>query len=100
MLFNSVAFLLFFPTVVIIYFALPHRLRWPWLLAASLFFYMYWKVSYGFLLLATAAVDYLAGRGMGRTRSVAMRKGLLCFSLISNLGILFSSSIIIFSARF
>lgn len=89
MLFNSVAFLLFFPTVVIIYFALPHRLRWLWLLAASLFFYMYWQVSYGFLLLATASVDYLAGRGMGRTRSAAMRKGLLCFSLISNLGILF-----------
>ncbi|OPZ73278.1 MAG: Peptidoglycan O-acetyltransferase [bacterium ADurb.Bin478] len=89
MLFNSVAFLLFFPTVVVIYFALPHRLRWLWLLAASLFFYMYWKVSYGFLLLATAAVDYLAGRGMGRSRSAAIRKGLLCFSLISNLGILF-----------
>lgn len=89
MLFNSVAFLLFFPSVVIIYFALPHRLRWLWLLAASLFFYMYWKVCYGFLLLTTAAVDYLAGRGMGRTGSVAVRKGLLCFSLISNLGILF-----------
>jgi hypothetical protein len=51
MLFNSVAFLLFFPTVVVIYFVLPHRLRWLWLLAASLFFYMYWKVLYGFLLL-------------------------------------------------
>jgi len=89
MLFNSVAFLLFFPTVVIVYFALPHRLRNAWLLAASLFFYMYWRVSYGLLLLITAGIDYSAGLLMGKTQSNHTRKILLGFSLISNLGILF-----------
>lgn len=89
MLFNSVAFLIFFPTVVILYFFLPMRWRWLWLLTASLFFYMYWKVSYGFLLLFTAGIDYLMGLALGRTDSPGVRKALLCISLLSNLGILF-----------
>lgn len=89
MLFNSVAFLIFFPTVVILYFFLPFRRRWIWLLAASLFFYMFWKVSYGFLLLLTAGIDYLMGRALGRAVSTTRRKSLLLISLLSNLGILF-----------
>ena len=31
MLFNSIDFLLFFPFVTILYFLLPHRVRWVWL---------------------------------------------------------------------
>jgi len=89
MLFNSVSFLLFFPTVVLIYFALAGRWRWVWLLAASLFFYMYWRVAYVFLFLTTAGIDYLVGRALLACRSAARRKALLCFSLCSNLGILF-----------
>ena len=39
MLFNSIEFLIFFPAVVIIYFLLPHRWQWQWLLASSCFFF-------------------------------------------------------------
>ena len=35
MLFNSFEFFIFFPTVVAVYFAIPHRARTLWLLAAS-----------------------------------------------------------------
>jgi hypothetical protein len=34
MLFNSAAFLIFFPVVTTAYFLLPHRFRWLLLLAA------------------------------------------------------------------
>jgi hypothetical protein len=35
LLFNSFTFLIFFPVVATIYFVLPHRWRWAWLLGAS-----------------------------------------------------------------
>jgi alginate O-acetyltransferase complex protein AlgI len=88
MLFNSLAFLIFFPVVVIVYFLLPMRYRWLWLLPASLFFYMYWKVEYGFLLLFTASIDYLTALAMPGA-STQWRKTLLMISLVSNLGVLF-----------
>jgi hypothetical protein len=40
MSFNSIQFLIFFPIVTILYFALPFRLRWAMLLVASSIFYM------------------------------------------------------------
>ena len=35
MLFNSLQFLLFFPAVTLIYFLIPMKIRYLWLLAAS-----------------------------------------------------------------
>ncbi|MEI7803259.1 MAG: MBOAT family protein, partial [Bacteroidota bacterium] len=40
MLFNSLKFLIFFPVVVGVYFLLPHKWRWAWLLGMSCVFYM------------------------------------------------------------
>jgi D-alanyl-lipoteichoic acid acyltransferase DltB (MBOAT superfamily) len=82
------AFLVFFPVVVIVYFLLPLRYRWLWLLPASCYFYMYWKWEYGFLLLFTASIDYLAALAMSGA-SPHRRKILLVLSLVSNLGVLF-----------
>jgi alginate O-acetyltransferase complex protein AlgI len=39
MLFNSIEFIIFFPAVVIIFFLLPQRWQWKWLLASSCFFF-------------------------------------------------------------
>ena len=60
MLFNSFTFLIFFPIVVAIYFAIPHRFRWAWLLAASCYFYMAFIPVYIFILVLTILVDYSA----------------------------------------
>ena len=43
MLFNSIDFLIFFPIVTLLYFTLPKRVRWVWLLIASYYFYMSWN---------------------------------------------------------
>ena len=58
MLFNSIEFLLFFPVVVIIYFALPHKFRNLFLLAASCYFYMSFIPAYIIILVISGFVDY------------------------------------------
>jgi alginate O-acetyltransferase complex protein AlgI len=89
MLFNSLQFVFFFPAVVALYFATPHRFRWVLLLAASYYFYAAWRPEYLVLIFASTVVDYLAGRGMGRFEGARIRKALLFASVATNLGILF-----------
>ena len=87
MLFNSLHFAVFFPVVTVLYFALPHRVRWLLLLAASCYFYMAFVPVYILILGFTIVVDYFAGiliaSSAGRTRRL-----FLILSLIANLGIL------------
>ena len=90
MLFNSIEFLLFFPTVVGLYFLLPFRFRWAWLLAASYFFYGYWNPRYLALILLSTLLDYFCGVMMGRTGDKAKRRPYLYLSLAGNLGLLFT----------
>lgn len=89
MLFNSLHFLIFFPTVTAMYFLLPYRWRWLWLLAASYYFYMCWRIEYVLLLLATTAVDYWAGLKMGENQTHQTRRLYLSLSILSNLSLLF-----------
>jgi len=90
MLFNSFEFILFFPIVVALYFALPHRFRWVLLLAASYYFYMCWKAEYVILIAASTLIDYYAALGMGKASEKRRRRKYLVLSLITNLGLLFS----------
>ncbi len=87
MLFNSLPFLIFFPCVFLLYYALPFRFRKYLLLAASCYFYMCWKPEFIVLILFSTLVDYFCGLGMVRW---PQRKGwLLAVSLTMNLGLLF-----------
>jgi len=90
MFFNSLHYALFLPLVVGLYFLIPARRRWMFLLAASYYFYMCWKMEYIVLIVISTLVDYYAGLAMGRTEEKAKRKKFLVLSLISNLGILFA----------
>ena len=56
MLFNSIDFLVFFPIVVLIYFIIPIKLRYIWLLVASYYFYMSWNAKYVILILFSTIV--------------------------------------------
>ena len=89
MLFNSQLFLLFFPVVTLVYFVLPHRVRYLWLLAASYYFYMCWNAKYALLLLTSTAITYGSGLLLHRTRSQGIRRVWVALSVASNLGILF-----------
>ena len=90
MLFNSIAFLLFFPVVCVCYFALPSlKTRNLFLLAASYYFYMNWQPVYALLLLTSTVITYLAARGIGHFEDNRRKRACLVASLILNLGILF-----------
>ncbi len=87
MLFNSLQFLLFFPIVTALYFALPHRARWPMLLAASCWFYMAFIPIYILILGFTIVVDYFAGLAIARSAG-RRRKTFLVASILANCGVL------------
>ena len=89
MIFNSLAFFVFFPVVVALYFLAPERLRWAVLLAGSWLFYAWWKVEYLALLLISTTVDFTVGRLLGSESRPRRRKLLLAASLAVNLGMLF-----------
>ncbi len=85
MLFNSVDFLLFFPLVTAIYFLLPHRARWIWLLITSYYFYMCWNAKYALLIALSTLITYASGLLIHWRR----KKLWVFLSFASNLGILF-----------
>lgn len=94
MLFNSLEFLVFFPIVVLLYWIIPKRIRYIWLLAASYYFYMSWNAGYAMLIGASTVITYLCGLGLGfvmknKYRHMAVWKGIIIAAgFLSNLGIL------------
>jgi alginate O-acetyltransferase complex protein AlgI len=91
LVFTTPEFVVFFIVVVPIYFLLPLRLRWYWLLASSFFFYASWNVNYLWILIFSASIDYLAALTIDRTppEQKSRRRIYLASSLGINLGILF-----------
>ncbi len=90
MLFNSIEFLIFFPIVTFVYFLIPHKYRWIWLLIASYYFYMSWRVEYIVLIWLSTLIDYFASYMMGKTDDRKKRRKYLMLSLFANLGLLFT----------
>ncbi len=93
MLFNSIQFIVFFPVVVLLYFAVPKKIRYLWLLAASYFFYMCWNAKYAVLLLYSTAVTYFSGLLIDRCEKKCQpqrrKKFFVALSFILNLSLLF-----------
>ncbi|MBO5522357.1 MAG: MBOAT family protein [Roseburia sp.] len=95
MLFNSVEFLVFFPIVVLLYWVIPKKIRYIWLLAASYYFYMCWNAQYALLIAASTLITYFCGllvdflgKREGRGAAVS-QKLVIAVGFVSNLGILF-----------
>ncbi|MCA0315965.1 MAG: hypothetical protein LCH63_19250 [Candidatus Melainabacteria bacterium] len=88
MLFSSVAYLLFFPVVLALFWLLPHRFRSLLLFIASYYFYMSWIPAYGLLLFALTVGNYLFGLAIGAFREKPFGKGLLALAVLLNLSTL------------
>ena len=89
MLFNSFPYLLFFPVVCLLYFAIPFRWRTAFLLLASYYFYMCWRWEYVVLIMAQTEINFLCGLKMERARTQAARRALLLTAIILSLSLLF-----------
>lgn len=87
MLFNSLQFLIFFPTVTLLYFLLPHKFRWILLLFASCIFYSAFIPIYILILFFTIIVDYYAGIMIEKAQN-KNKKTFLIASILANIGIL------------
>ena len=90
MVFNSFQFLIFFPVVLVVFYAVPYKLKKFWLLFASYFFYMCWNAKYAILLFSSTVITYLSGILIDRFREDTGKKKLVvALSFITNLGVLF-----------
>lgn len=90
MLFNSLNFMLFYPIVLLVYYILPAKVRYVWLLAASYYFYMGWNPKYALLIALSTLITYLSGLWIEkRSHNHRMQKVILVSNLAANLGILF-----------
>lgn len=91
MLFNSLEFLLFLPTVFFLYwFVFKNQLRAQnvLLLVASYIFYGWWDWRFLSLIIASTFLDYFVAIQLGKTAISKKRKLLLGISLVGNLGML------------
>lgn len=90
MVFSSPIFLfLFLPVVLTVYLLLPGiRSKNVWLLLASLVFYAWGEISFVFLLLASAVMNYALGLWIGRSEDPRRRKLAVAVSVIFNIGVL------------
>ncbi|MBP3683814.1 MAG: MBOAT family protein [Oscillospiraceae bacterium] len=97
MLFNSLDFMLFFPVVTVVYFIIPDKFKYLWLLLTSYYFYMCWNAKYALLMLLSTVITYASGFLMERIKKseqreeekVRKKKWIVALSFGLNLAILF-----------
>lgn len=92
MLFNTIDYLLFFIIVFTIYYIIPQKIRYIWLLTASYYFYMQWNPWYILLILGTTIVTYISGilinNSCKEAKQRTTRNSILFFCLVILLGML------------
>ena len=82
MLFNSVSFGLFIIIVFLLYYIVPHKYRWCFLLIASYLFYMNLHVGYGILLFATTMLTYILALHLEKADTVKSKKRCLLTGIL------------------
>ena len=91
MLFNSLVFALFLPSVFLVYWMLqrtPLRYQNTLLLVASYVFYGWWDWRFLSLIFFSSCIDYWTGARLATAQNERHRKLLLGLSLLVNLGAL------------
>lgn len=74
MLFNTIAFGIFLTIVFILYYIVPHKYRWCFLLLTSYAFYMNLHLWYGILLFLTTLLTYFLARALGKAETEKEKK--------------------------
>ncbi|MBU3190486.1 MBOAT family protein [Clostridium bowmanii] len=95
MQFTSITFLIFFLAIATIYFAIPNKFRWLWLLICSYCFYMSVNPKYAIFIVISTIITYLSGllienanKLSNEKKSRQLKKFWVFACLSSNLGIL------------
>lgn len=77
------------PIVFFLYWIIPSRHRWPFLLAASYYFYMSWNIAYVVLIAITTLISYLTALKIEKAESQKIKKFYSLIASIVSIGILF-----------
>lgn len=91
MIFNSYSFMFFSPIILFVYFVVPKKYRYIWLLIASYYFYMSWNIKYVIFLMVSTCLTFFSGLVLNKVTSEDKknkRKFILILCLFLNLGIL------------
>lgn len=88
MLFNTPQYLFFLPVVILVYYILPGRIRYIWLLIASYYFYMQWNSLYVLLLLLCTVITYVGSLFIEKIKSQKRQKICLTVCVLFCLGML------------
>ena len=89
MVFNSVHFIVFFPIVACVFFILPHRARWIWLLASSLYFYGVAEPLFLIQILGATVVTYFFAERVELAPDKQKKKSILTVAILALVGNLF-----------
>lgn len=87
MYFNTLPFVIFFVAVCILFFLLPQKFRWFFLLAASVFFYTYTVPAFLFVLAISILINYAVGSAID-TKEGSARKSMLITGIVLNVVLL------------
>ncbi len=85
MVFTSFNFLVFFPTVIVLYYLLPQKFRWIFLLLASYYFYINIKPVYAVLLAGVTLTTYVFTNLIVKTKSERKKRLFLVADIIITL---------------
>lgn len=91
MLFTSYEFIIFMISVIFLYYIVPGKVQWCFLLVASSFFYGYSHPQYLFFIIITVITAYIAGLKISEfdiKNNRGRKKAWLVIFLIINIGIL------------
>ncbi len=82
MSFTSFNFVLFFPSIIVIYLVTPVKYRYLTLLISSYFFYLNIKPVYGLLLALVTLSTYIFTRLIGKSKIESRKKTLLIINIV------------------
>jgi alginate O-acetyltransferase complex protein AlgI len=88
MLFASLEYFIFLPLVIVIYYLLPHRARWVFLLSGSIIFLVSAGVSNLFVVLIVTAISYVSGLLLDSDKKHEFKKLVFIITLVADIGIL------------
>ena len=88
MLFNSIPFFIFFPIVIMLYFLIPHKFRYIWLLIVSYYYYMFLNPKYVVFLIFSTLVTYFGGIIIQKLSTPTKKKLAVALSVLLNLSML------------
>lgn len=91
MQFNSIQFMIFFPVVIAVYFVVPRKLRMPWVLASSYYFYMSWNPKYAVLIIFSTVITWFCGLLLERAnqeKGILSKRVLVALCFLANMAVL------------